>query len=58
MSLAQYLKETQAELKHVSWPTQKQTMYFTVIVIAISVITAVLLGLFDALFAELLSYFI
>lgn len=58
MSLVQYLKETQAELKHVSWPTQKQVVYFTIVVIVISLITAGLLGVFDAFFGRLLGYFI
>jgi preprotein translocase subunit SecE len=58
MSLVQYLKDTQGELKHVSWPTQKQTIYFTIVVIAVSIFTAVFLGAFDLLFEKLLSYII
>jgi preprotein translocase subunit SecE len=57
MALIEYLKETKAELKHVSWPTRKQAIAFTVIVIAISVFTAVFLGLFDTLFSTLLKSF-
>lgn len=58
MSLAQYLKDTQGELKHVSWPTQKQTIYFTIVVIVVSIFTAVFLGFFDLLFEKMLSYII
>jgi preprotein translocase SecE subunit len=58
MGLAQYLKDTQAELKHVSWPTQQQTIYFTTVVIIISILTAAFLGIFDALFAKALQFFV
>lgn len=50
MGLITYLKETKAELRHVSWPTQKQTINFTVLVVAISIVTGLLLGLMDYLF--------
>ena len=51
----QYLKDTKAELKHVSWPTQKQTTTFTVLVILISLLIALFLGVFDFLFTSLLN---
>ncbi len=54
MSLIQYLKDTKAELKHVSWPTRKQTLIYTSLVIAISVFVAVYLGVFDFVFSSLL----
>ncbi len=50
MSLQEYLKETRAELKHVAWPTQRQVISYTLIVILISLITAALLGVFDFVF--------
>jgi preprotein translocase subunit SecE len=46
----EYLKETRAEFKHVTWPTKMQTIYFTVTVIAVSVFIAYYLGLFDYVF--------
>lgn len=46
----EYLKETRAEFKHVTWPTKMQTIYFTVTVIIVSVFIAYYLGLFDYLF--------
>ncbi len=58
MSLVEYLKSTRGELKHVNWPTQKQTVYFTVIVIVLSVATAAFLGLFDFIFTTLIDIFI
>jgi preprotein translocase SecE subunit len=38
-------------MKHVSWPTRKQTFMFTVLVIFISIIIAIYLGFFDYLFS-------
>lgn len=55
MNIGQYIKETRAELKHVSWPTRKQAVVFTVVVIVISLITAVYLGAFDYVFTTLLK---
>ncbi|PIP87481.1 preprotein translocase subunit SecE [Candidatus Campbellbacteria bacterium CG22_combo_CG10-13_8_21_14_all_36_13] len=56
--LAEYIKSTRAEMKHVSWPTRKQAIIFTIIVIAISLFTAAYLGLFDLLFTEILNLII
>ncbi len=42
-----YLRDTRGELKHVSWPTQKQTIIYTAIVIAVSIVTALYLGVLD-----------
>ncbi len=52
MSLITYLKETKAELKFVKWPSQRQTMIYTALVIFISIITALYLGLFDFAFTS------
>ncbi len=53
-----YLKDTKAEVKHVSWPTQRQAMVFTVLVVVFSVAVALLLGLADFVFGEGLNWFI
>jgi len=50
MSLIDYLRETKGELKHVSWPSRRQTAVFTLIVILISIATAYFLGVFDYVF--------
>ncbi len=52
MGLIKYLQETQAELKFVKWPTQRQTIVYTALVIIISIVTAVYLGVFDAFFTS------
>lgn len=55
MKIGEYIKETRAELKHVSWPTRRQATVFTVVVIVISLITAAYLGAFDYVFTSLLK---
>lgn len=49
--LTQYLSETKSELKHVNWPTRQQAIMYTVVVVAMSLLTAFFLGAFDTLFA-------
>jgi len=51
MSISGYIKETRAEMKHVSWPTKKQAIVFSVVVIGLSLVTAAFLGAFDILFS-------
>ncbi|PIQ67100.1 MAG: preprotein translocase subunit SecE [Candidatus Zambryskibacteria bacterium CG11_big_fil_rev_8_21_14_0_20_40_24] len=55
MKLINYIRETQGEMKHVSWPTRRQATTFTVVVIAVSIIVSIYLGLFDLLFSFLLG---
>lgn len=45
--IGQYLKDTHSELRHVAWPTQTQTIVYTVLVAVISIIIALYLGVFD-----------
>jgi len=49
--ITEYFKETKAELKHVNWPGKRQTLYYTLIVVALSVIVAYFLGVFDFIFS-------
>lgn len=55
MAFREYINETKGELKHVSWPTKSQTVNYTLIVIGISVMTALFLSTFDVLFVSLLD---
>ena len=55
MKLGEYIKATQAEMTHVNWPTKQQTTRFTVAVILVSLLTAVLLGVADFVFGRLLT---
>lgn len=45
-----FFSEVRKEMKKVSWPTKKETMNKTLIVLAISITLAVFLGGLDALF--------
>lgn len=58
MALGQYLKDTQAELRHVAWPTRTQTIVFTVFVALISVFVALYLALFDYIFTTALANYL
>ncbi len=58
MSLINYIKDTKSELKHVSWPTRKQSIAFTLLTIAISIVVAFYLGLFDFVFSFILEQII
>jgi len=42
-----FFKEVKVELAKVSWPTRKQTVVYTLVVIGISLFMAVFLGLLD-----------
>jgi len=53
--ITNYLKETKGELKHVIWPSRRQTIFYTVIVILLSALVAYFLGLFDYIFSRLLN---
>lgn len=55
---SEYLKDTAAEMKHVSWPTQQQSINYTLLVIGISVFVAVFLYLCDTIFLQLLQTFV
>jgi preprotein translocase subunit SecE len=49
-NLFTYLKNVRAELSHVVWPTRKQAALNTLLILIISVITALLIVLFDYIF--------
>jgi len=50
--ITEYIKETKTELKHVIWPSRRQTLYYTLIVIILSVVIAYYLGIFDFIFSQ------
>jgi preprotein translocase subunit SecE len=58
--ISEYLKETKTELKHVIWPNKNQTIFYTVMVVVLSVLVAYLLGISDFIFLQglqkLISY--
>ena len=56
--IIQFLKEVKGELSKVSWPTKSQIIQYTIVVVAISLATAIFLGLLDFVFEWLLNKFI
>jgi preprotein translocase subunit SecE len=56
--IQKFLKEVLLEIKKVNWPTRKETVRYTLIVIGISVGVAIYLGGLDFIFKELLNKFI
>ena len=49
--ITRYLRETWAELKKVRWPTRQEAQNLTLIVLAVTVGMAIILGLMDFFFA-------
>ncbi len=50
-----YFKEVRAEMKHVSWPTRQQTIIYTIVVVAVSLATAIYLGAWDYILSALIQ---
>ena len=53
-----YFKDAIAEIKKVTWPTKKETYSYTIMVIVISLLTALFLGGLDYLFNWGLTFLI
>ncbi|MBX4198791.1 preprotein translocase subunit SecE [Candidatus Parcubacteria bacterium] len=54
----QYIRDTRAELVHVVWPSRRQALGFTLIVIGVSIVVSLLLGFFDYLFSLIIQKFV
>ena len=50
-AITRYLRETWAEMKKVRWPTRQEAQNLTLIVLAVTVGMAIILGLMDFFFA-------
>ncbi|MCP6718095.1 MAG: preprotein translocase subunit SecE [Patescibacteria group bacterium] len=53
-----FFKEVKLEIKKVNWPTTKETIRYTLIIIGVSIVTAAFLGGIDFLFTRVLDKFI
>ncbi len=53
--LTNYFRDTAAEMKHVSWPTQHQAFVYTIMVIVVCVFAGFFLGAFDFVFTNILN---
>jgi preprotein translocase subunit SecE len=54
--VTQFLKEAKVELKKVVWPSPKQTMASTAVVIIIVFIVSIYLGIIDFALAKLVKF--
>ena len=50
MNIFNFLREVKGEMKHVNWPTRKQTITYTLLVIVVSIFVAGYVGVFDHIF--------
>lgn len=50
-----YIRESRAELRKVTWPTRQQVWYSTLVVIAVTFMVSVYLGLVDLLLTGVFS---
>ena len=53
LGIVRYLRETRAELRKVTWPTRKEALNLTYIVLGVTVVFAIVFGLLDALFSQI-----
>ncbi len=51
-------RETVGELRKVTWPTPREAMRMTYIVLAVMIATGLILGAFDYFFSRLISYLV
>jgi preprotein translocase subunit SecE len=56
--LANYIKASIEEMKKVTWPTKKETIRYTWLVIGLSLSVAAFLGLLDFVFNYALGFII
>ena len=50
-----YIRESRAELRKVTWPTKQQLWYSTIVVIVVTFIVSAYLGLVDLLLTGVFS---
>lgn len=50
MKLIDYIRDTRGEMKHINWPTRREAVNYTLLVIGISLATALILALADYVF--------
>ncbi|HEU0080841.1 MAG TPA: preprotein translocase subunit SecE [Candidatus Paceibacterota bacterium] len=50
MKVMEYMRDVRGEMRHVNWPTKSQALNYTLLVIGISVATAIILAIADYAF--------
>ena len=56
--IVKFFQEAKVELLKVNWPTKKQTMNYTMLVVAVSIAVAIFLGGLDYIFSYILKTYI
>ena len=56
--ITNFLKEVKVELAKVSWPTRKEIVIYTAVVIGLSLFFAVILGVLDVIYEFLINKFL
>jgi len=51
----EFLKEARTELEKVTWPTRKEAVRLTTVVISVSVLVGVFIGVADFIFTKLMG---
>ena len=54
--IAKFFRDVVHELKRVTWPTKKALLTYTLVVIVALIFFAIILGLFDLLFIQLVEF--
>lgn len=57
-AIIRYLRETWFELKKVSWPTPRETLNLTIMVIVVTLFLAIVLGLLDWIYSMIFGLFL
>lgn len=55
MSVLNFIEESKAEMKKVSWPTKQMLWHMTIVVVVVSLIVAAYLGLCDAILTAVIT---
>jgi len=58
MKISNLIKDAGSEIKKITWPTRKETIKYTLVVIGMSVVIASILGAFDFFFFKILEKYI
>jgi preprotein translocase subunit SecE len=57
-ALVRYIKDTRAELAKVTWPTREEGIRLTLVVLAVTAVSAIVLFAVDSLFSYLITLFV
>jgi preprotein translocase subunit SecE len=57
-AIIQYFRETYFEVKKVSWPTRREAVNLTVIVILVTTFLSIVLGIIDWIYSMIFGLFL